>query len=60
MTHNKRWVIAKPITQQALEALAVVPPILRQVLFNRGIGTVNLPIRLNCPPEITLFTLRRG
>lgn len=39
MTHNKRWEIAKPITQQALEALAVVPPILRQVLFNRGIGT---------------------
>lgn len=39
MTHNKRWVIAKPITQQASEALAVVPPILRQVLFNRGIGT---------------------
>jgi len=39
MTHNKRWVIAKTITQQASEALAVVPPILRQVLFNRGIGT---------------------
>jgi single-stranded-DNA-specific exonuclease len=39
MTHNKRWVIAPTITQQASEALAVVPPILRQVLFNRGIGT---------------------
>ena len=39
MTHNKRWVIAKTITQQASEALTVVPPILRQVLFNRGIGT---------------------
>ncbi|MBL8108580.1 MAG: single-stranded-DNA-specific exonuclease RecJ [Anaerolineales bacterium] len=39
MTHNKRWVIAKPITGQASEALVVVPPILRQVLFNRGIGT---------------------
>ncbi len=39
MTHNKRWVIAKTITQEASEALAVVPPILRQVLFNRGIGT---------------------
>jgi predicted MPP superfamily phosphohydrolase len=25
---------------------------------NRGIGTSLLPIRLNCPPEITLFTLR--
>jgi len=25
---------------------------------NRGIGTIFLPIRLNCPPEITLLTLR--
>lgn len=39
MTHNKRWVIAPVITSQASEALAVVPPILRQILFNRGIGT---------------------
>jgi hypothetical protein len=27
---------------------------------NAGIGTVNIPVRFNCPPEITLFTLRRG
>jgi predicted MPP superfamily phosphohydrolase len=26
---------------------------------NPGLGTVELPIRLNCPPEITLITLRR-
>jgi predicted MPP superfamily phosphohydrolase len=25
---------------------------------NVGLGTVNLPVRLYCPPEITLFTLR--
>lgn len=25
-----------------------------------GIGTVGVPLRLNCPPEITLLTLRRG
>jgi len=25
---------------------------------NRGIGTVGVPFRLNCPPEIALFTLR--
>ena len=25
---------------------------------NRGIGTVGVPFRLNCPPEITAFTLR--
>jgi predicted MPP superfamily phosphohydrolase len=24
---------------------------------NRGIGTIGLPMRLNCPPEITVFTL---
>ena len=27
---------------------------------NAGIGTVRVPIRLNCPPEITLITLRAG
>lgn len=25
---------------------------------NRGIGTIGIPVRLNCPPEITLLTLR--
>ena len=29
-----------------------------QLYVNRGIGTFGLPLRLNCPPEITLFTLR--
>jgi uncharacterized protein len=27
---------------------------------NMGLGTIRLPIRLNCPPEVTLFTLRSG
>jgi predicted MPP superfamily phosphohydrolase len=27
---------------------------------NRGLGTLALPVRWNCPPEITLFTLRRA
>jgi predicted MPP superfamily phosphohydrolase len=31
-----------------------------QLYVNRGIGTVGLPFRLNCPPEITLFTLRNS
>ena len=31
-----------------------------QLYVNRGIGTVGLPFRLNCPPEITLMTLRRA
>lgn len=25
---------------------------------SRGIGTIGIPIRVNCPPEVTLFTLR--
>ena len=27
---------------------------------NRGLGSVLIPVRLNCPPEITLLTLRRS
>lgn len=29
-----------------------------QLYVNRGIGTVGVPFRLDCPPEVTLFTLR--
>jgi uncharacterized protein len=29
-----------------------------QLHVNRGIGTVGLPLRLNCPPEISVITLR--
>lgn len=25
-----------------------------------GVGTIELPVRLNCPPEVTLITVRRG
>src|SRR6266545_7275495 len=39
MMHNKRWVVAPPITSQADEALAKFPPILKQILFNRGMAT---------------------
>ena len=31
-----------------------------QLYVNRGIGTVGLPFRLNCPAEITQFTLKRA
>lgn len=27
---------------------------------NPGLGTVGVPVRLNCPPEITMLTLRRS
>jgi single-stranded-DNA-specific exonuclease len=39
MMHNKRWAIAAPITQQADEALVKFPPILKQIVFNRGLAT---------------------
>jgi predicted MPP superfamily phosphohydrolase len=29
----------------------------RFLYVNRGIGTVTLPVRVNCPPEITIFEL---
>jgi predicted MPP superfamily phosphohydrolase len=31
-----------------------------QLYVNRGIGTVGLPFRLNCPAELTLITLTRA
>jgi hypothetical protein len=31
-----------------------------QLYVNKGVGTVGLPFRLNCPPEITLFTLQNA
>jgi predicted MPP superfamily phosphohydrolase len=31
-----------------------------QLYVNRGIGTVGLPFRLNCPPEVTLFSLQKA
>jgi single-stranded-DNA-specific exonuclease len=37
--HNKRWIIQPSITPQAEKALEKFPPILKQILFNRGYGT---------------------
>jgi predicted MPP superfamily phosphohydrolase len=49
-----------------------VPPLARKYVWglykvgglalytNPGLGTVGLPVRWNCPPEITLLTLRRS
>ena len=31
-----------------------------QLYVNRGIGTVGVPFRLDCPPEITVITLRQS
>jgi single-stranded-DNA-specific exonuclease len=37
--HSKRWLIAAPITPAADAQLEKFPPILRQILFNRGYAT---------------------
>ena len=33
---------------------------LAPLYVSRGIGTVEIPVRLFCPPELPIFTLRRG
>lgn len=50
----------------------ILPPLGRKYIWGRyqirdltlytnpGLGTVEIPVRLNCPPEITLLTLRRS
>ncbi len=39
MTHTKRWLIPPVITPEADSALVAFPPVLRQILFNRGYAT---------------------
>jgi len=47
-----------PFGREYVEGLFRIGPL--QLYVNRGLGTVGLPFRLNCPPEITAITLRRG
>jgi predicted MPP superfamily phosphohydrolase len=30
-----------------------------EMFVSRGVGTVYLPVRVNCPPEVAVLTLRR-
>ncbi len=39
MTNSKRWLIPPPITPESDSALSAFPPLLRQILFNRGYAT---------------------
>ncbi|MBI5945774.1 MAG: single-stranded-DNA-specific exonuclease RecJ [Chloroflexi bacterium] len=39
MTQNKRWIVPPLITPEADSALSAFPPLLRQILFNRGYAT---------------------
>jgi len=47
--------ILPPLGQKYVEGFFTVGPTLLYV--NRGVGTVGLPVRFLCRPEITLFTL---
>jgi predicted MPP superfamily phosphohydrolase len=29
-----------------------------EIFVSRGVGTVYVPVRLNCPPEVAVLTLR--
>jgi single-stranded-DNA-specific exonuclease len=50
--HNKRWLIAPPLTPQADSNLRNYPPILRQILFNRGYASaVQAAAFLNAEPD---------
>ena len=50
--------VLPPMGKKYSEGLYTVGPM--QLYVNRGIGTVGLPLRLNCPPEITEFVLERA
>ena len=30
------------------------------MFVSRGVGTVYVPVRINCPPEVAVLTLRQG
>ncbi len=47
-----------PLARRYIAGLYRVGPL--TLYTNRGLGTVLAPIRFDCPPEITLFTLRHA
>lgn len=52
MTKIKRWIVPPLITPEADSALTAFPPILRQILFNRGYATdVDARAYLNAKPN---------
>ena len=61
MTHSKRWLIPPTITREAEQRLSAFPPILRQILFNRGYASdaearAYLKAELNSDPDPFLLT----
>ncbi len=52
MSQNKRWIVPPLITPEADSALSAFPPILRQILFNRGYSTdAEARAYLNAKPD---------
>jgi len=47
-----------PLARKYVAGLYKIGPLI--LYTNRGLGTIGLPIRFDCPPEITLITLRAG
>lgn len=57
---QKRWIIASPITPEAETTLNEYPPILRQILYNRGFATPELAqsyLEAHRPPGTDPFNL---
>ncbi len=52
MSQNKRWIVPPLITPEADSALSAFPPILRQILYNRGYSTdAEARAYLNAKPD---------
>ena len=52
MTQNKRWIVPPLITPEADSALSAFPPLLKQILFNRGYATdAEARAYLNAKPD---------
>jgi predicted MPP superfamily phosphohydrolase len=47
-----------PLGKKYVEGLFHFPESKTQLYVNRGLGTVGLPVRFDCPPEITSITLQ--
>ncbi len=59
MINNKRWIVPPLITPEADTALSAFPPILRQILFNRGYTTdAEARAYLNAKPDFNTDPLQ--
>jgi hypothetical protein len=61
MTDYVAGLYSRPLTSRLprVEARGRSPLATSFLYVNRGLGTVGAPVRVNAPPEITLFTLRQ-